>query len=196
MEIPSEEPTEEPTEDPVSDEPTEEPSQQPTEPQSEEPTEPPSTESSTTPTPADSAPQQTSAFEPERADPEVSVSSQTAVDVARSDLKVLSDSTASQYLESGVECAEKPFDDGCFMNAAMGKVLHGSFSSVSLDMNTKTETPSQTSSAHHLLAPILVLALLGAVLAVLAATRSKRRRRRRGYAAIPGEIEAITAGAI
>ncbi|GAB9470828.1 hypothetical protein Gpo141_00008063, partial [Globisporangium polare] len=114
------------------------------------------------------------------------------LDLTRSSLKELSDSTASMYMKAGEKCAGTWYDSGCFMNTAMSKAMNGRFGSVTLDMSVTNETSALPST--HSLASFAGLGFLAAVLIAFAVKRTKTRRH--GYAAIASEVEPINSGPI
>lgn len=114
------------------------------------------------------------------------------LDLTRSSLKELSDSTASMYMKAGEKCAGAWYEGGCFMNTAMTKTMHGRFGSVTLDMSVTNESSALPTT--HSLASFAGLGFLAAVLIAFVVKRTKTRRH--GYAAIPSETEPINSGSI
>lgn len=120
-------------------------------------------------------------------------SSPTNLDLTRSSLKELSDSTASMYMQAGETCAAGGWSDsGCFMSTAMSWAMHGSFGSVTLDMSVTNESSALPTT--HSLASFAGLGFLAAILIAFAVKRTKARRN--GYAAIPSEGKPINSGPI
>ncbi|KAJ0409082.1 hypothetical protein P43SY_002216 [Pythium insidiosum] len=102
-------------------------------------------------------------------------------DLATADLRMLSQSMASMYVESGRSCKHQSTSYACFINAALAKVTHGGLVGIQLEMSHVND--DELRGAHSVpTAPLIaMLCLVGAT--AMAAFRTYTRRH--GYQPIP-----------
>ncbi|TMW62713.1 hypothetical protein Poli38472_005331 [Pythium oligandrum] len=98
---------------------------------------------------------------------------QVPADLASAKLEDLSSATSAMYVHSASACQDHTAVESCFMNAALGKVIHGDFSSVPLTMSEIYEHDVMGSSS----APLPLIGMLSLVgLAAIAAYKTYSRR--------------------